>query len=67
MVAARRLADGLKADLRAALLAMGDDPAARERLAQGFVARCAPVADADHDDIRAMLTAAERAGSMTLR
>jgi ABC-type phosphate/phosphonate transport system substrate-binding protein len=58
---------GLKADVHAALLAMADDEEARRSLAHGFVERFVAVTDADYDDIRAMLEAAEAAGFMTLR
>jgi phosphonate transport system substrate-binding protein len=67
VVAASRLPEDLKADVRATLLAMGDDPAARARLAHGFVERFVPVGDENYDDVRTMLVAAEDAGFMTLR
>jgi phosphonate transport system substrate-binding protein len=67
VVAARRLPDRLKADLRAALLAMGDDPGFRPRLAFGLVDRFVAVDDAAYDDIRGMLAAAEEAGFLALR
>ena len=67
VVAARRLPARLRAAIRAALLAMGDDPAARGPLAHGFIARFAPVDDASYDDIRAMLAAVEAAAFTTLR
>lgn len=67
VVAARRLPGRLKADLREALLAMGDDPAARAILDFAFVDRFVPVVDTDYDDIRAMLTGFEQAGFTTLR
>ena len=54
LVAAGHLPAGLRADLRAAL-------------ANGYIARLAPVTDADYDDIRAMLADVERAGFMILR
>jgi len=66
VVAARHLPVDLKAALRAALLRMGDDPAARKVLARGFVERFVPVTDGDYDDIRGMLAAAEHAGFLTL-
>jgi phosphonate transport system substrate-binding protein len=62
VVAARRLPADLRAAVRAALLAMGEDPAARALLGRGFVERFAPVGDADYDDIRGMLAAVEAAG-----
>lgn len=61
IVAAGRLPAALRADLRAALLALGEDAEARERLAFGFIERLAAVTDADYDDIRAMLAEGERA------
>lgn len=67
VVAASRLPDELKAAIRAALLAMGDDPVARARLAHGFIERFVPVTDEDYDDVRAMLVAAEEASFLTLK
>jgi ABC-type phosphate/phosphonate transport system substrate-binding protein len=67
VVVARHVPDRLKADLRTLLLRLADDPAARQRLAHGFVQRFVPVTDSDYDDIRVMLAAAERAGFMTIR
>jgi phosphonate transport system substrate-binding protein len=67
VVAASSLQDGLKADIRAALLAMGDDPEARARLAHGFIEGFVPVTDANYDDVRAMLVAAEDAHYLTLK
>jgi phosphonate transport system substrate-binding protein len=67
VVAASRLPGDLKTDVRAVLLAMGDDPVARARLAHGFVERFVPVGDENYDDVRAMLAAAEDAGFITLR
>jgi phosphonate transport system substrate-binding protein len=58
VVAARQVSDRLKADVRAVLLAMKDDPAAKEKLARGFVECFAPVNDTDYDPIRTMLAAA---------
>src|SRR5215212_7293588 len=66
VVAARYLPADLKAALRATLLRIGDDPAARAELAKGFVERFVPVTDEDYDDIRGMLVAAEQAGFLTL-
>lgn len=67
VVAAGRLPASLRAELRAALVAVIDEPGAREALAAGFVERLAPVTDADYDDIRGMLAAAEQADFLTLR
>jgi phosphonate transport system substrate-binding protein len=66
VVAARHLPAEAKAALRAALLQMGDDPAARKALARGFVERFVPVTDGDYDDIRMMLVAAEDIGFLSL-
>jgi phosphonate transport system substrate-binding protein len=49
------------------LLAMGDDPAPRERLELGLVERFVPAAPSSYDDIRAMLDATEAAGFTVLR
>jgi len=67
VVAASRLPDDLKAEVRDVLLTMGDDPVANARLAHGFVERFVPVTDENYDDVRAMLVAAEDADFMTLR
>ncbi len=67
VVAARRLPDRLKADLRAALLAMGDDARYRPRLAHGLVDRFVAVEDGTYDDIREMLAAAEERSFLTLK
>ena len=67
VVAASRLPDALKADVKAALLAMGEDLVARATLARGFIEDFAPVTDEDYGDIRAMLVAAEKAGFLTVR
>jgi phosphonate transport system substrate-binding protein len=67
VVVSRRLPDGLKADLQAALFDVGDDPAARLHLDHGFVDRYVPVSDSSYDDIRAMRAACEAAGFLVLR
>jgi phosphonate transport system substrate-binding protein len=67
VVAASRLPDSLKADIKDVLLAMGDDPVAGARLAHGFVERFLPVTDENYEDVRTMLTAAEDADFMTIR
>jgi phosphonate transport system substrate-binding protein len=67
VVAASRLPDDLKAEVRDVLLAMDDDPVAKARLADGLVERFVLVTDENYDDVRAMLSAAEDAGFMTLR
>jgi len=66
VVAANHLPDEVKGRLRAALYAIGNDPAARADLTRGFVDRFVPVADADYDDIRRMLVAAEEANFLRL-
>jgi phosphonate transport system substrate-binding protein len=67
VVAAARLPETLRAQMRAALLSMTEDPAARAVLAGGFVERLAPVDDSTYDDIRHMRAAAEAAGFPRLR
>jgi phosphonate transport system substrate-binding protein len=67
VVAACRLADGLKAAVRDVLLAMGDDPTASAILAHSFVERFVAVTDEDYEGVRTMLAAAEEAGFVTLR
>jgi phosphonate transport system substrate-binding protein len=67
VVAVRRLPETLRADMRAVLLEMADDPAARANLARGLVERFVAVTDASYDDIRAMRAAAEAAAFLTLR
>jgi phosphonate transport system substrate-binding protein len=66
IVAARHLPVDVKFAMRAVLLRMGDDPAGRDALAEGFVERFVPVANGDYDDIRMMLMAAEQAGYLTI-
>lgn len=67
VVAARRLPEALRADISAALWAMGDDPAARADLDHGFVERFVPIDDTAYDDIRAMLATVEAAHFTVLR
>jgi ABC-type phosphate/phosphonate transport system substrate-binding protein len=67
VVVARQAPDSLKVDLEAILLAMGEDTAAQQRLAHGFVERFASVVDSDYDPIRTMLAAAEAIGFMKIR
>lgn len=67
VVAAGRLPQSLRDDLRAALSELAAEPGAAAHLAAGFVTRLAPVTDADYDDIRQMLADCERAGFLTLR
>jgi phosphonate transport system substrate-binding protein len=67
VVAGRHVPVGLRATIQAALLEMAEDAEARGSLARGFVERFVAVADADYDDIRGMVAAAEAAGFLTLR
>jgi phosphonate transport system substrate-binding protein len=67
VVAVRRLPARLRADLRAVLPEMADDPVARDRLRRGLVERFVPISDASYDDIRAMLAAAEAAAFLTIK
>ena len=59
--------EGLKAGVRAALLAMADVAEGKRCLAQGLVERFVPITDRDYDDIREMLAAAEAASFLTIR
>ena len=67
VVASSHLPQGLRGELRAVLLEMGQDPAARQHLAAAFIERFAPVEDKTHDDIRHMLVISEAAGIVDLR
>lgn len=67
VAADRRLPEALREAVRAALVGMGEDPAARGHLARGFVERFVTVDDARYDDIRAMRRACEEAEFLTLR
>jgi phosphonate transport system substrate-binding protein len=67
VVAARHVPATLQDDLRTVLCAIGADPASRDALDHGFVARFVPITDADYDDIRTMVAAAEEAGFAELR
>jgi phosphonate transport system substrate-binding protein len=67
VVVSARLPTGAKARLRAAFLAMHDDPEGRAALADGLIARFVPVTDADYDPIRAMIRRAKDAGFLELR
>ena len=66
VVAASRLRDPLKDEVRELLVELGDDPSARPKLGYGFIDRFSSVDDAAYDDIRAMLTAVEAAGWTSL-
>ena len=67
VVAARRLPQWLRTDLRAFLLNLANDPVARPHLDRALVQGFEAVNDTRYDDIRAMLTAVESAGFLTLR
>jgi ABC-type phosphate/phosphonate transport system substrate-binding protein len=58
VVVARRLPEDVRAELRAALVSLRDEPA----MAFAGVERFATVGDADYDDIRAMVAACDDAG-----
>jgi phosphonate transport system substrate-binding protein len=55
IVAARRLPELLKAQLRVLLLELHHSLAAREPLAHGYIERFVAMGDADYDDVREML------------
>jgi phosphonate transport system substrate-binding protein len=57
----------LKADLRAVLLEMAEDPTARRHLARGLVERFVAVSDASYDDLRQMRAACAAADFLSLR
>ena len=67
IVAAHHLPATLRAEIRAALLALHHDPAAQAALAHGFITHFAPVTDQSYDDVRAMMAEADAAGLTTLR
>jgi phosphonate transport system substrate-binding protein len=62
VIAASHLPRKLKAELREIFLGMGEDPAARDHLAYGYVERFASVEDSNYDDIREMQAVADAAG-----
>ena len=62
VVAASRLPDQLKDQVRELLAGLTDDPLARPVLDYGLIDRFTPVGDAAYDDIRAMLATIEAAG-----
>jgi phosphonate transport system substrate-binding protein len=66
VVAASRLPDRLKDQVRELLVDLGDDPSARAALDHGFIRRFAPVDDAAYDDIRGMQATIEAAGWTSL-
>jgi phosphonate transport system substrate-binding protein len=67
VVVSSRLPAEARARLRAAFLAMHEDPEGRAVLAEGLIARFVPVTDADYDPIRALVARAEAAGFLELR
>lgn len=67
VVARTDLPDSLKADVRAVFSALAGDATARAVLARGLFDRFVPLGDADYDDIRAMLNAAEAADYWIIR
>ena len=66
VVAASRLPEQLKDEVRDLLVELADDPTARPLLDHGFIDHFAPVDDAAYDDIRAMLTVIEATGWTSL-
>lgn len=67
VVTARRVPTPIKAELRVALCALGDDAAERRTLDAGLIERFVPVGDDAYGDIRAMVAAAAAADFLTLR
>jgi len=63
----RRLPVDLREEVRGVLLALGDDPSCRERLAVGLVDRFVAVDSSSYDDIRMMVDACEDAGFTQIR
>jgi phosphonate transport system substrate-binding protein len=66
VVAASRLPDQLKDEIRELLVGLGDDPSARPALDHGFIQDFTTLNDAAYDDIRAMLAAIQAAGWTSL-
>jgi len=66
VVAASRLPDACRREVRALLVELGDDPTARPALDHGLIERFVAVDDAAYDDIRAMLAVIEAAGWTSL-
>lgn len=60
------LPDSIQNAVRQVLLSLSDNPADRAVLAEGLFQRFVPIADADYDDIRLMLHAAESAHFLTI-
>lgn len=67
VVAARRLPERFKADLRRVLVRLADEPAAQAHLGRALVAGFMPAGDATYDPIRRMRAAAEAANFLHLR
>jgi phosphonate transport system substrate-binding protein len=63
----KRVPADLRDEIRAVLLAMGEDPSYRERLQLGLVDRFVQVDASSYDDIRMMVDACETAGFTELR
>jgi phosphonate transport system substrate-binding protein len=66
VVAASRLPDRLKDEVRELLVELGADPTARPTLDHGFIERFTAVDDAAYDDTRAMLATIHAAGWTSL-
>ncbi len=66
VVAASRLPDQLKDEIRELLVGLGEDPSARPALDHGFIQDFTTLDDAAYDDIRAMLAAIRAAGWTSL-
>jgi phosphonate transport system substrate-binding protein len=66
VVAASRLADQLKDEVRELLVTLGDDPSAGPALDHGFIQGFTTVDDAAYDEIRAMLATIRAAGWTSL-
>jgi len=63
----KRVPADLRDEIRAVLLAMGEEPSSRERLQLGLVDRFVPVDASSYDDIRMMVDVCESAGFTELR
>jgi phosphonate transport system substrate-binding protein len=61
VVAASRLPEHLKDEVRELLVGLADDPLAQPTLDHGFIDRFSPVDDAAYDDIRAMVATIQAA------
>jgi phosphonate transport system substrate-binding protein len=67
VIVTRALPENQREQLRAALLAMHEDPEGRTILGKGLIARFVHVQDADYNPIRAMVARAIEVGFMELR